>query len=97
MGPFRLSLGVVGILLVFLVSILPPVDDPGTAFDETDTPINIGTPVLTSAPLLKPPVQPRAVAGGSQRDSIAWIDQRVAPPVSRESRALLDLLQQLLC
>src|ERR1700736_4824006 len=78
MGSLRLSVGVVGIFVVSLVSILPPVDDPQTAFDETDTPINIVAPALTRLPFLKPPVEPRILAelAPSETDPIRIIEPK---------------------
>jgi hypothetical protein len=101
MGPLRLIVGVVGILAVSLVLILPPVDNPQTAFDETNTPIDIGAPAPMRLPFLKPSVQPRVMAevARSEPDPIPMIDQKGPQAGTWQSRALLNhnLLQELLC
>lgn len=97
MGPLRLTVGVVGIFVISLLSMLPPVDDPRTSFDETDSPINIGAPVLMRIASFKPPMQARTVVGAFPTNPIPAIDQKGAQPVSRQSCAHLDLLQELLC
>lgn len=52
MGPLSLTMGVVGTFVVSLVSILPPVDDSQTTFDETDAPTNTGASALARIPFL---------------------------------------------
>jgi hypothetical protein len=99
MGSLRLTVGVVGIFVVSLVSILPPVDHPQTVFDETDTPINIVGPALTRFPFLKPPVRSRILAelAPSEPNPIRIIDPKGPHLGGRQSRTPLNLLEELVC
>jgi hypothetical protein len=99
MGSLRLTVVVVGIFVVSLVSILSPGDDPKTAFDETDTPINIAAPALDRVSNLKLPVEPRTVVRVMfpQHDRPFMTEEKTSPLSAGQSRAPLDLLHALLC
>ena len=99
MGSLRLTVVVVGILVISLVSILSPVDDPETAFDERDTPINIAAPARDWIPHLKLPVQPRTMVRAMfpQHDPPCMIEEKTSQLSARQSPAPLDLLHELLC
>ena len=99
MCSLRLATGVVVIFVVSLVSIWVPVDDPQTAFDEADTPINIGAIALGRIHIVRPPVQSRSTVGvmPPERDPTPRIDKKTPQLRVRESRVPLDLLQELRC
>ena len=85
--------------VVSLVSVLSPVDDPKTAFDETDTPINIAVPTLDGIPNLRPHAQPRTMVPVMfpRHDPPFMIEEKTSQLSARQSRAPLDLLHELLC
>jgi hypothetical protein len=99
MSSLCLTVAVVGMFVVSLVSVLSPMDDPETAFDETDTPINIAVPTLDGIPNLRPHAQPRTMVPVMfpQHYPPFMIEETTSQLSARQSRAPLDLLHELLC
>ena len=101
MRRFRWLLLIAELVMLVLVSVVPPVDLPQTAFNESDTPINQATvPVVLSCRV--------TISGLSSATATASpaIRQRLTqtavmlesrPPQARPSRSLLALLCSFLC
>jgi len=88
-----------GLLGVFLVSIIPPADDPATAFNETDTPVNLTAPVISRINLVVPAGHSVAIP---IEQRVWWkpstmMDGVTRKPGIRASHSLLNLLCELLC
>jgi hypothetical protein len=90
---------ILGLLCVSLGSIIPPADDPETAFNETDTPVNLTTPFVARTTVGVPSGHsvdmPRKQQVG--REPGATIYAIALKPIQRTSHSLLDLLCTLLC
>jgi hypothetical protein len=95
----RWTIVIVGVWFVSMSSIVPRFDAPETAYNETDTPVNLTTPLVARTNLVMP-------AGHSvviSREQRVWREPgttmfTVAPkPARRVSHSLLDLLCTLLC
>lgn len=101
MQPSRWILLIAELVMLVLVSVVPPVDLPQTAFNEADTPINQATvPVVLSCRT--------AISGLRAAASAARVSMRPQPthsvnalrvlrPTSPHSRSLLALLCSFLC
>jgi hypothetical protein len=88
-----------GLLCVSLASIVPAMDDPETAFNETETPINLTTPVNSRTNFVAPAGDPVVILEKQQ----AWWNPNTMmhgitlKPGMRSSHSLLNLLCKLLC
>jgi len=95
----RWTIVILGLLCVSLGSIIPPPDDPETAFNETDIPINVTAPVSPRTNFVVPTGHP-VVTPRKQR--VWWgpgtmIHGETLKPRMRPSHSLLNLLCKLLC
>ena len=95
----RWTIVILGLLCVSLGSIIPPADDPETAFNETDTPINVTAPVSPRTNFVVPTGHP-VVTPRKQR--VWWGPSTMTHAVTlkpgmRPSHSLLNLLCKLLC
>jgi hypothetical protein len=95
----RWTIVMLGLLGVFLILIIPPADDPATAFNETDTPVNLTAPVTSGINFVLPARHSVAVL----RDQYVWwkpstmMDGVTPKPGIRASHSVLNLLCELLC
>jgi hypothetical protein len=86
-------------IFVCLSSIIPRVDAPETAYDETDAPVNVATPLVARTNVVMPAAHIVAI---SREQQVAWKSDTamhiaMPKPVLRVSHSLLDLLCTLLC
>lgn len=98
---------VIGIWLISFSSILPRVDDPETAYDETETPVNLTTflnlsTVTSAATGANPATRVRHPVTISRGQRACWeagttIYAVTAKRGARVSRSRLNLLCALLC
>jgi len=90
---------ILGLLCVSLASVVPQLDVPDTAFNETDAPVNVTTPVVAQTNFAVPTAHPVIIP----RKQLAWwspstMMHGIAPkPRMRASHSLLNLLCRLLC
>ena len=86
-------------IFVCLSSIVPRVDAPETAYDETDAPVNLATPFVARTNIVVPAGQVVAMPREQQIASNSDTPVHVAmlKPGMRVSHSLLDLLCTLLC
>jgi hypothetical protein len=95
----RWTIVILGLLCVSLGSIIPRADDPETAFNETDTPVNLTTPFVARTTVGVPSGHsvdmPREQQVG--REPGATIYAIALKPIQRTSHSLLDLLRTLRC
>jgi hypothetical protein len=90
---------VVGVLFVSLSSIVPRFDAPETSYNETDTPVNVTTPLAARADLGVPAghivaIRTEQRARLEPDATVYGVRQR---PGMRTSHSLLNLLCTLLC
>jgi hypothetical protein len=52
----RWAIVIFGVCVIFLTSIVPRVDSPETAYNETDAPTNLTTPLVAQPNLVTPTV-----------------------------------------
>jgi hypothetical protein len=95
----RWTIIIVGVLFVCLSSIVPRVDSPETAYNETDTPTNLTTPLVARPNLVTPTVDSVTLP---QEQRVRWEPVAAIHRVTlklgiRVSHSLLDLLCTLLC
>jgi hypothetical protein len=95
----RWTIVIMGVWFVSMSSIVPRFDAPETAYNETDTPVNLTTPIVARTNLVVP-------AGHSvviPREQRVWREADTTlhglslKPALRVSHSLLDLLCTLLC
>jgi hypothetical protein len=93
-------IAILGLSFVSLVSIIPRVDAPETAFDETDTPVNLTIPLVVRAVFRVP----AGHSSGIPRTQRVWckpgttMNRTTLKPMDRGgSRSLLNFLCTLLC
>jgi hypothetical protein len=90
---------ILGISLVSLAPIIPRVDLPETVYDETDTPVNLATPVAVGTNLTKP----REKLPANREEKRGWWEPHIAtheaaPKLGmRDSHSVLSLLCKFLC
>jgi|ERR1700731_2071154 hypothetical protein len=95
----RWAIVIVGVSFVSLASIVPKVDAQETAYDETDSPINLTTPFVARTNFVAPVGHPVAIP----RERQGWWKPAAAmsgvtlKPKLRASYCLLNLLCELLC
>ena len=95
----RWAIVIFGVCFVSLSSIIPRVDSPETAYDETDAPVNLTTPLVARPNLVTPTVHSVVIP----REQRVWWEPVTAMDVARPklgirvSHSLLDLLCALLC
>jgi hypothetical protein len=95
----RWTIVIFGVCFVSLSSVVPRVDSPETAYNETDAPANLTTP-LVALPILVAPTVHSVVTPREQR---GWWEPVSAMHVVtlklgiRVSHSLLNLLCTLLC
>jgi hypothetical protein len=95
----RWTIVIFGVCFVSLSSIVPRVDSPETAYNETDAPVNLTTPLVTQPNLVTPTVHSVVIP----REQRVWWEPVTAMCVVtlkrgiRVSHSLLDLLCTLLC
>jgi hypothetical protein len=99
MKPLRWTIAILEISFVCLALIVPRVDDPATAFDETDSPVNVTTPLVARTNLVLP--AGHSVAIPRERRA-RWkpcttIYGLTLEPGICSSHSLLSLLCKLLC
>jgi hypothetical protein len=95
----RWAIVIVGVSFVSLASIVPKVDAQETAYNETDTPVNLTTPFVARTSL----VAPIGHAVAIPKEQRVWSTPGTAmygvtlQPRMRASYSLLNLLCQLIC
>jgi hypothetical protein len=95
----RWTVVVLGVLFVSLSSIVPRVDALETSYNETDTPVNVSTPLAARTDLGVPAGHIVAI----RREQRAWLEPDATlygvgqKPGMRTSHSLLNLLCTLLC
>jgi hypothetical protein len=95
----RWTIVIFGVCFVCLSSIVPRVDSPETAYNETDAPANLATPAVAQPN----PVTPTVHSVVIPREQRAWWEPVAATRLVtlklkvRVSHSLLDLLCTLLC
>ncbi|HSZ03024.1 MAG TPA: hypothetical protein VK788_26245 [Terriglobales bacterium] len=95
----RWAIVIVGVSFVSLASIVPKVDAQETAYDETDTPVNLTTPFVARTNFVAPVGHPVAIP----KEQRVWSTPGTAMygvtlrPRMRASYSLLNLLCELLC
>jgi hypothetical protein len=95
----RWTIVIFGVCFVSLSSIVPPVDSPETAYNETDAPANLATPLVARPNLVTPAAHSVVIP----REQQGWWEPVTAMQVVtlrlgiRVSHSLLDLLWTLLC
>jgi hypothetical protein len=95
----RWTIVIVGVSFVFLVPIVPQVDAPETAYDETDTPINLTTPLVARTNFVGHTGHYVAIPREKRvrwTPGAAMYEVRLKPAM-RTSHSLLNLLCKLLC
>jgi hypothetical protein len=95
----RWTVVILGLSFVSLASIIPRADDPGTAFNETDAPINLTTPVVAQVNYVVPT---RHFVAIPREQRVGWkastmMHQATQLRRMRTSHSLLNLLCELLC
>jgi hypothetical protein len=90
----RWTMAIFGISFIFLALIVPRVDDPATAFDETDSPVNVTTPLVARTNLVLPAGYSVAIPGERRvhRKPCTTIYGLTPEPGIRASHSLLNLL-----
>ena len=93
---------VFGIFLVSVLSIAAPVDDPGTAYDETESPVNLTIPVSITGiarTILITVEHPVTISRGQRvgRDASTTLCAITAKRALPVSHSRLNLLCTLLC
>jgi hypothetical protein len=95
----RWAIVIFGVCVIFLTSIVPRVDSPETAYNETDAPTNLTTPLVAQPNLVTPTVHsvviPREERGW--REPVTAMHVVRPKPGIRVSHSLLDLLCTLIC
>ena len=88
-----------GVLFVSLSSIVPRLDAPETSYNETDTPVNVTTPLAVRNDLGVPAVQTVAVRGeqSARLELHATVNGVPQKPGMRTSHSLLKVLCTFLC
>jgi len=95
----RWAIVIVGVSFVSLASIVPRVDAQETAYDETDSPVNLTTPIVARTNLVAPIGHTVAIP----KEQRVWSKPGTAmygvalQPRMRASYSLLNLLCELLC
>jgi|SRR6516225_8648183 hypothetical protein len=86
------------IVAVALLCVVPQVDRPQTAFDESDAPTVQATPVTLSLSFVRPVPRPIILPKSSddKRDEIRSLVETASPVMSRHFGPLRDLLCTLL-
>ena len=89
---------ILAIGLVSLAPIVPRLDAPETVYNETDTPVNLATPVVVGTGFTKPSEKPAAI-GEERAGSREPYSAHAMEPESgvRDSHSLLTLLCTHLC
>jgi len=95
----RWTIAALEISFVCFASIVPRVDDPATAFDETDSPVCVATPLATRTNLVLRGGHSVAIRIKQlvRREPCTTIYQLTPEPGSCSSHSLLYLLCKLLC
>jgi hypothetical protein len=89
---------ILAIGVVSLAPIVPRVDAPETVYNETDTPVNLATPVVVGTSFTKPSEKPAAIGEERGRSREPYIAHAMGPePGVRDSRSPLSLLCKFLC
>jgi hypothetical protein len=95
----RWTIVILGLLCISSALFIPLADDPGTAFNETDTPVSFIASIISRTHFVVPPGQ-SVVIPTEQR--VWWTTSTVRHEVTlkpeiRSSHSLLSLLCKLLC
>jgi hypothetical protein len=95
----RWTIAILEISFVCLALIVSPVDDPATAFDESDFPVRVTTPVVARTNLVLPAGHSAAVPKQQRvRSGPCTTIYKLTPePGSCSSHSLLYRLCKLLC
>lgn len=96
MNRLRWTAVVLGIWFVSISSILPRVDSPETAYDETDAPINLTTPVeawtIVVMPIMHFTVISEEQRVWSERSTTSMLTSKPGTCASRSVQGLLSIL-----
>jgi hypothetical protein len=82
------TIAVLGICMVFLSSIAVPIDDPETPYNESETPVNLATPVVINTASVVPHAS--RLISLFRIQSVSWNDGATKCALTSRRGALLS-------